>query len=53
MKAITLAGGLTKVASEKKTYILRIVNGKEKKVSAGPKTPVQEDDIIYVPESFF
>lgn len=53
MKAITLAGGTTKLASQKKIYILRIINGKEKKISAGPKTLVREDDIIFVPESFF
>ena len=53
MKAITLAGGTTKLASEKKIYILRVIDGKEEKVSADPKTLVQEDDIIFVPESFF
>lgn len=53
MKAVTLAGGTTKLASQKKIYILRIIDGKEMKVSAGPKTSVQEDDIIFVPESFF
>ncbi len=53
LKAITLAGGTTKLASQKKIYILRIIDGKEIKVSAGPKTLIQEDDIIFVPESFF
>lgn len=53
MKAITLAGGTTKLASQKKRYILRIVDGKEKKIPADPKTLVKEDDIIFVPESFF
>ena len=53
MKAITLAGGTTKLASGKKIYILRIIKGKEVKISTDPNTQVQEDDIIFVPESFF
>lgn len=52
--AITKAGGFTNLAAKGKVRIIRKINGSEtilKKVSMNE--PVQADDIIVVPESFF
>jgi polysaccharide export outer membrane protein len=53
LKAITLAGGLTDKAAPSRTQIIRKANGKEDKVRAKMEDPIQPEDIIVVPESFF
>jgi polysaccharide export outer membrane protein len=54
LKMISLAGSFTGIASESGVRINRVVNGEKqvlKKVDLD--TPVQADDVIVVPESFF
>jgi polysaccharide biosynthesis/export protein len=54
IKAVTLAGGFTGIASKGRVNIMRKVNGKEmvlEKVKMDE--PVLTDDVIVVPESFF
>ncbi|MFC1769542.1 SLBB domain-containing protein [Nitrospirota bacterium] len=52
--AITMAGGFTDKASPRKVKIIRIIDGKETILSAvNMDAPVQTDDVIVVPESFF
>jgi polysaccharide biosynthesis/export protein len=54
IKAITKAGGFSKIASKGKVRIIRRVNG-EKTVyeNVNMDEPVLPDDVIVVPESFF
>jgi len=54
IKLITLAGGFTGKASKSGVRIVRVVNG-EKKIfkNVEMETPVQPNDVIIVPESFF
>ncbi len=54
IKAITMAGGFSKIASRGKVRIIRVVNG-HKKVFKNVKmdAPILPDDVIVVPESFF
>ena len=54
IKAITKAGGFSKIASKGKVRIIRKVNG-EKTVyeNVNMDEPVLPDDVIVVPESFF
>jgi polysaccharide export outer membrane protein len=54
LKAIAKARGFTGKAAKRKTRIIRMINGKEtilKNVLLD--TPIQADDVIVVPESFF
>jgi polysaccharide export outer membrane protein len=54
IKAVTMAGGFTELASKKRIQIIRLVKGEEKVLERVPlHTPVQRDDVIMVPESFF
>ena len=53
MKAIALAQGLTDKAAPGRTEIIRKKGGTEDSIKADMKTPVQPDDLISVPESFF
>ncbi len=53
LKAITLAGGFTPKASERRTKILRKTDKGEVTLAANMNDLVQPDDVIYVPESFF
>ena len=54
IKAVTMAGGFTELASKKRIQIIRLVKGEEKVLERVPlHTPVQPDDVIMVPESFF
>ena len=53
MKAITLAGVPTKVASLRAIYVKRIEGGEEEKTRVELNTLVKEDDIVVVPESLF
>ncbi|MCF6247619.1 MAG: polysaccharide export protein [Desulfobacula sp.] len=54
IKAITMAGGFSKIAAKNKVQIIRVVGGKKlifKNVNMDK--PVLPEDIIVVPESFF
>jgi polysaccharide export outer membrane protein len=53
LKAITLAGGLTDKAAPAKTEIIRKTGGKEDKIRVKMEDPLQPEDIVVVPESFF
>lgn len=54
IKAITMAGGFTELASQRKVQIIRNVDGREIVLKKVPlHTPVLADDVIVVPESFF
>lgn len=52
-KAITMAGGVTDKASLSSAKILRKVNGREETIPATLDGPLQPEDIIVVPRSFF
>jgi len=53
LKAITLAGGTSKKASLKGTVILRIVDGREKRIKASVEDTLEAEDIVEVPLSFW
>ncbi len=53
LKAITLAGGLTDKAAPARTQIVRKSNGKEDKLRAKMEDPIEPEDVVVVPESFF
>lgn len=64
MEAIAMAGGFTKNAEITKTKVMRIENGQKKNIIINVKNitergdkekdiPLQPDDIVFVPESFF
>jgi len=53
IKAVTLAGGFTGIASPGRTSIIRKKDGDEVEIDAEMNTPVKPDDVISVPESFF
>lgn len=53
LMAITKAGGATKKASAKSTVIKRIIDGKEVEIEVNMGDPVQPEDIIEVPLSFW
>lgn len=54
IKAVTKAGGFSKIAAKDKVQIIRVVNG-EKQIfkNVNMDEPVMPDDVIVVPESFF
>ena len=54
IKAITMAGGFSKIAAKDKVQIIRLIKG-EKKIleKVNMDEPVLPDDVIVVPESFF
>jgi len=54
IKAITMAGGFSKIAAKDKVQIIRLIKG-EKKIleKVDMDEPVLPDDVIVVPESFF
>lgn len=52
-KAITMAGGFTDKAAERRTKILRVVNGVEQSIRVKLEELVLPEDIIVVPQSFF
>lgn len=54
IKAITMAGGFSKIAAKNKVQIIRKVNN-EKRIfeNVNMDEPVFPDDVIVVPESFF
>jgi len=53
LQTISMAGGLTPKANERKIKIIRTINGQEHEIKAKMTDPVMPDDIIKVPESFF
>ena len=53
LKAITVAGGLTDIASARRTKIVREKEGLRVKLKARMTDPVMAQDVIMVPESFF
>jgi polysaccharide biosynthesis/export protein len=54
LKAVTMAGGFTNIASHKRVKIIRNINGKETVLDrARMDESILPDDIIVVPESFF
>ncbi len=54
LKAVTMAGGFTDIASRKRIKIIRKINGKETVLyKAKMDESILPDDIIVVPESFF
>ncbi len=54
IKAITMAGGFSKLAAKNKVKLVRVVEGKEKVFERVSMNKVVEpDDVIVVPESFF
>ena len=53
LKAISLAGGPTKIASMKNVVIKRIEENQEVKIKVEMGDLVQPDDIIEVPISFW
>jgi polysaccharide export outer membrane protein len=52
-KAITLAGGFTDKAAERRTKVLRTINGEQQSIRVKLDDPVLPEDIIVVPQSFF
>jgi polysaccharide export outer membrane protein len=52
-KAITLAGGFTDKAAERRTRVLRTINGEQQSIRVKLDDPVLPEDIIVVPQSFF
>jgi len=53
IKAVSLAGGTTNFAATRGIIIKRTLNGKELTIKAKLNTKVKENDIIFVPRSFF
>jgi len=54
IKAITMAGGFSKIAARNKVKIIRNVNGHKKIFkNVNMDEPILPDDVIVVPESFF
>jgi len=54
IKAITTAGGFTKIAAEGKVKVNRVIDGQQQVLeNVKMDMPVLPDDVIIVPESFF
>lgn len=54
IKAITMAGGFSKIASKGRVRIIRIIDGQKREMeSVKMDEPVLPNDVIVVPESFF
>lgn len=53
LKAISTAGGFTDKAASKRTRVLREIGGVKEEVRIELNSPVQAQDTIIVPESFF
>lgn len=54
IKAITMAGGFSKIAAKSKVQIIRMVKGDKKILeNVNMDEPILPDDVIVVPESFF
>lgn len=54
IKAITMAGGFTELAAQRKIQIIRKIGDRETVLKKVPlHTPILAEDVIVVPESFF
>lgn len=54
IKAVTMAGGFSKIAAKNKIKIIRVENGKKRVFeTVNMDEPVLPNDVIVVPESFF
>ncbi|OEU70059.1 MAG: periplasmic polysaccharide biosynthesis/export protein [Desulfuromonadales bacterium C00003068] len=54
IKAITMAGGFTELAAQRKIQVIRKVEDREVVLKKVPlHTPIMAEDVIVVPESFF
>jgi polysaccharide export outer membrane protein len=53
LRAISLAGGVTRQGSSSRVKILRIIDGKKTEVKAGPNDLVKPGDTIVVPTRLF
>ncbi|MBN2371215.1 MAG: polysaccharide biosynthesis/export family protein [Vicinamibacteria bacterium] len=53
LQALTLAGGVTERGSAGRTRVLRMIDGKRKKIKVKLTDPVEPNDTIVVPERFF
>jgi len=54
LKAVSMAGGFTKIAAKGRIRIIRTVDGNEQYIEdVSLQEPVKEDDVIVIPESFF
>lgn len=54
IKAITVAGGFSKIAAKGKVRIIRIIDGQKREMeNVKMDEPVLPNDVIVVPESFF
>jgi protein involved in polysaccharide export with SLBB domain len=52
-KAVTMAGGFTDKASERRIKVLRRINGEERSFRVKLEDPIFPEDIVVVPQSFF
>lgn len=53
LKAITTAGGATEKAAVNRTKVVREKQGRKTEISVNLTDPVEPEDIVMVPESFF
>ena len=54
IKAVTMAGGFSKIAAKDKVQIIRVIDGQKRIFkNVNMDEPVLADDVIVVPESFF
>ena len=52
-KAVTLAGGFTRFASQNRLRVKRVVAGQQGEFQAQPNDPLEVEDVLIVPESIF
>ncbi len=54
LKAVSMAGGFTKIAAKNRIRIIRIVDDVEKQIEkVALQEALQPDDVVVIPESFF
>jgi len=53
LQAVTLAGGVTERGSSRRVKLIRVVAGKKQQVKVKLTDPVEPEDTLIVPESFF
>jgi polysaccharide export outer membrane protein len=53
LMAVSIAGGLTDLAAQKRTKIIREINGKKEEIKVEMDSIIQPGDTIIVPERFF
>jgi polysaccharide export outer membrane protein len=53
LQAVTLAGGVTERGSSKRIKLIRVVAGKKQQTKVKLTDPVEPEDTLIVPESFF